>query len=192
MIGARGIVKADFNGVRRAVRTANIKSLKAAGAYIRGAAMRRIKRSKRPSLPGQSPHTAAGRLKRSIAFDAGTTNVLIGPTASGIGRVGALHEMGGIVPPSMQKKRRANNWKIKLGGHGPISIQGNVVGFAKLRTGRMVAAAKRIAPQAETVLANGSTGKAATRHYPARPFMRPALESARPYLPAIWRDSVGG
>ena len=125
--------------------------------------------------------------------------------------VANLHEFGGT--PKKKKPRTTkyrNNWRLQIGGHGPIEIGPlrmvkrrnqrvlSRVYFAKLNTARMVAKSKSIAADAEAMLIaerlNDDETIAAiygnNPKYPPRPFMGPALIKAQPYLPQMWRNSI--
>ncbi|MCX7804799.1 MAG: hypothetical protein N3A38_06365 [Planctomycetota bacterium] len=182
-------VKDETKNVRKAVRLAMIDSLGRAGAYVRGIARRSIKVSPEYSKPGKPPHTRQGRLKRGIlyAVDRAIQSALIGPSASAVGRIGSIHEFGGTETRS--KKARAPNWKLEVGGHGPIQYEpGGKPKFAKLRTEAQVERAKKIVESLPPSL--GGPGTRRARRYPPRPFMGPALERARPRLARFWARSV--
>lgn len=199
--------------VKRAAGRAEIKTYPQAGRMIYRIARNSVRRKKNKnahSPPGTPPFTHTGALKRSIRFAATDKDVVVGATLSGIGTVANLHEFGG----TRQKKKRTtkyrNNWKLQIGGHGPIEIGPprmvkrrnqrilSRVYFAKLTTANMVDKSKAIAAEAEAMLiaerreddeliaaVYGDNPK-----YPPRPFMGPALIKAQPYLPAAWRNAI--
>jgi len=79
------------------------------GAYVRGIAKRSIRRRanrRKSSPPGRPPYTHTGAIKRAVLFAAGADDVLIGPSASVIGRIGHTHEFGGIEPAQKRKPQR--------------------------------------------------------------------------------------
>lgn len=80
-----------------AVKYANRKSLRRAGAYVRKIARNMIHRSRKSSAPGNPPNTRRGQLKRSILFglDEDARGVVIGPAKSIIGLAATPHEYGG-------------------------------------------------------------------------------------------------
>lgn len=199
--------------VKRAAGRAVIKTHQQAGAMIYRIARNSIQRRKNKNLhspPGSPPFTHTGALKKSIRFAATNDNVVAGPTRSGIGLVANLHEFGGRPRNRKRKTGFRNNWKLQIGGHGPIEIgprrwvtQGNKkvythVRFARLETAKQVARAKRIADDAEKVLIaerieDGELENmvfGADPVYPPRPFMGPALTKAAPYLPPLWRNAI--
>ena len=171
-----------------ATKRAGHKALIRQGAYVRGIAKRKIRRRKSTkiySAPGTPPYTHTGALKKSIVFAAGTESVLIGPSYSEIGRIGHTHEFGGT---ELAKKSRLkkNNWKLEVGGHGPIAMRGGKVVIGRLYSSTQVARAKRIA---QDVPAGMTIGKP-RRKYPPRPYMGPSLADARLKLSEFWRGSV--
>lgn len=177
--------------VLRKVTAGSITSLGRAGAYIRGIAKRSIKVSPEPSAPGRPPHTRKGRLKGAIlyAVERQLQDVVIGPTASTVGRIGQTHEFGGTEPPKKRKGRKAN-WKLEVGGHGPIAAGPGGPVVVKLTTDRQVARAREIAASLPPAQAAPASKKA--RNYPPRPFMGPALERSKDRLPRLWANSVKG
>jgi hypothetical protein len=189
MITPRVRVNDETHRVIKAAKAGTITSLGRAGAYIRGIAMRSIKVSPDPAPPGHQPHTRKGRLKRGILFavDRAALAALIGPTASAVGMIGRTHEFGGTEPPKRRRGRRKR--AIELGGYGPIRVEGRPV-YIELRTPEQVSRAQEVA--ATLTPAERALGATSTRRYPARPFMGPALERAKPRLPALWANSVKG
>ena len=196
MIGMKTGYRMDAKKVIVATRNAAAPTLARQGAYMRGIAKRLIRYRKNPNInapAGSPPYTHKGQpLKRSIIF--GVTenrqSVLIGPTAQVIGGIGATHEWGGIEGPKTYKRdpiRRAN-WKLKIGGHGPIRFVGGKFYFAKLRTDAQVSRASRLARYASRVPIK--TVRIGSRTYPRRPFMGPALTIALSRLPGFWRGAV--
>lgn len=206
--------KADWGKVARAVRSAMPKVLMRQGAYIRGVAARSIRRvanKLRYSAPGTPPYTHSGKLKEGIEFAGEENRVLIGPRASWIGRLGALHEFGGVVPGRAESEQVVN-WRLVAGGHGPIEIRNGVVVYAKYRSDRqiqrglgLIYTQSRIGGRQklwsmtdinDSIPANLSLwrvlGARPTKRYPARPFMGPALAIARERLPGLWANSITG
>lgn len=209
-------VQKDFNKVLRAAERANDWALRRAGAYVRGIAQHSIGKSKQSSAPGKPPKTRKGLLKKAIIFavDKKGVNVLIGPSASWIGKIGATHEFGGTEPPKQYKNAKVDsfgnpikvpgtNWTLGPGGFGPIAFvgvagtrdaagkfisQSSSMRYAHLFTMAQVRRAQRIAK--EQVPALRFAGKART--YPKRAFMRPALNATQHKIPDFWYQSVRG
>jgi phage gpG-like protein len=90
MIVVRVKTKKSLDRVRAKAKQGSFKSLGHAGAAIRLAARRSIRRRKTASMPGSPPSTRRGRLKQSIRYV-----VLIGPAYDIIGTAGKAHEFGG-------------------------------------------------------------------------------------------------
>ena len=191
MVGIR--VKAWMNTVkvRKKTKASSIKSLGRAGAYIRGIARRSIKVSTEPSKPGKPPRSRKGQLKNAILYsvEKGRTRVVIGPTASEMGRVAHTHEFGGVEKPKKRKARKSN-WKLRVDGHGPINVKNGKPIVIKLKTEGQVARAKRVAESLPPSM--GGIGPRKPRRYPARPFMGPALKRSKARLSRIWANSVRG
>jgi hypothetical protein len=76
-------IKTKFNGkkVMSTARKANITNLGHAGAAIRLAARRSIRKANGPSTPGTPPHTRKGRIRNAIKYAVVTSkqSVVIGP-----------------------------------------------------------------------------------------------------------------
>jgi len=191
MVGIKATATLKKEAVLKRVRRASITNLGQAGAYIRGIAKKSIKVSPKPAPPGKPPHSRKGQLKRAILFAVEKVpgRVLIGPTATDVGRIGHTHEFGGTEPPKRRKVRKAN-WKLEVGGHGPVrkGAKGPVVG--KLRTQAQADRAKRIAESLPP--SQGGPVSKKVRKYPPRPFMGPALEVSKARLPKFWANSVRG
>ena len=183
-------VKRQFFHARWVIRYAERAArgvLRRQGAYLRGVARRLIRRRKAwtAAPPGQPPYTHTGALKRSILYAMGRDNVVIGPTATGIGRIGHTHEFGGVEAAVSAHNRKAN-WVLALGGHGPVAVDADGTPVvAKLRTTRQVQRARRLARTFPHEVVPGKP----RRRYPPRPFMGPALRIAEPKLPEFWRDA---
>jgi len=213
MIKYRAKTRMNTQAVKRAAGRAAIKTYPQAGRMIYRIARNSIRRKKNPkahSPPGKPPFTHTGALKRSIRFAATDKDVVVGATLSEIGLVANLHEFGGTPKKKKRTSKYRNNWKLQIGGHGPIEIGPprmvkrrnqrvlSRVYFAKLTTANMVAKSKAIAADAEAMLiAERLEDEELTASiygdnpkYPPRPFMGPALIKAQPYLPPLWRSSI--
>jgi len=191
MIDVKVKVKGETGKVLRRAKAGSIKSLGHAGAYIRGIAKRSIKVSKDPAPPGHQPHTRKGRLKKAIFYgvERERQGVVIGPTVSSVGQIGHTHEFGGTEPPKKRKDRKAN-FRLDVGGHGPIDVEGGKPVVVRLKTDRQVARASEVAGRLPPSM--GGPESKRPRRYPPRPFMGPALEISKARLPRIWANSVRG
>lgn len=91
-------VKSDLRQQRitRAIERANQGWLNSVGYLVAMTAKKSIKRSKKASRPGSPPTTKRGALRRAIRYRVTSDReaVLIGPTYSKVGEVGAAHEHG--------------------------------------------------------------------------------------------------
>lgn len=195
MLEVQMSVTFDSAKVQAATDKARRTVLKRQGAYLYKVARSKIKRRKKPSSPGMPPHSPTGALKKSIRWASDDKVATIGPVKRAIGMVANLHEFGGTRPYLPEKRRRRNNWKIEIGGHGPIETM-PTMRFAKIRTmqqlRRTINIGTAIDPQEmETILMEKqaiAAGKVAV--YPPRPFMGPALKDSAPRLAEFWKDSI--
>ena len=191
MISAKVTIKNNGRNVLRKAKAASIMSLGRAGAYIRGIAKKSIKISPLPAPAGKPPHSRKGQLKRAILFavEKAPGRVVVGPTVTDVGGIGHTHEFGGTEPPKKRKARKTN-WKLEVGGHGPVRKGAKGPEVAKLNTQAQVDRAKRIAESLPPSQGGPVSKKA--RKYPPRPFMGPALEVSKARLPKFWANSVRG
>lgn len=209
-------VKIDFDIMKIQGKTKRSlkKPLMRTGAYLRGLAKKSIGYRENKhihSKPGEPPRThvkPGGKkgLKNSIWFAADDSDVVIGPTRSGVGLVGKTHEFGGIEKRSTN--RRTPKWKLYIGGYGPIRLDwsGNAT-YAKLRTHAMVARAELVASEiiarrqlAENAKEQKKLLEALSRNrkprkvskYPKRSFMGPALAIGKQKIPEFFRYFLEG
>ena len=178
------------------------------GAYLRGIARRLIRYRSNPntrSTPGSAPYTHGWKaLKLSISFAvaADSSHVLIGPAANWIGDLGALHEFGGMRRTSVVPERYRKN-QYKIGEVGPVSTRryktavisrhrkpdsdplGGHVAWIRIKSARQADHASRLAQRMAR-----SAGETRNAKYPARPFMRPALNIGLERLPYFWRNAI--
>ncbi len=121
----------ETKAVEKAVEKASYRNLGHAAASIRKAAMKLIRRSKRPSKPGKPPRTRKGALRRAILFDVDEhqLSAFIGPAESRVGTAGEAHEFGGdymgadfparpFMGPALEEAapRMLDSWEGSLGG----------------------------------------------------------------------------
>lgn len=196
-------VKDDTAKVAKRAKRAYPATLSSAGAYVRGIAKQSISRkAKKPNPPGKTPNSPTGHLRTAIAFSVIREEkaVVIGPTYTEIGMIGRTHEFGGTEKPKTPPAAR-QNWRIEIGGYGPIRMDGETAVVGRLNTAAQVERARELAPAAmeaaevrymDALMAYWTTGRSKIRHYPARPFMGPALLRAKERLPKMWADSVKG
>ena len=187
--------KLNTQRVKRKVDEGTFRSLAHAGAAVRLIARRNIRQRKTASPPGQPPHTRRGQLRRAIlyAVDRKSKSVVIGPSINLISKIGRAHEHGGVEYPA---KTRKPNWRIQIGGHGPIpNPRGKIqlakytASFIKILTPAQLEKVQQFVTELppQIKLTQVPPRRAV---YPKRPFMRPALEKLRTRLPTFWRTSV--
>lgn len=114
--------------------------------------------AKPASQPGTPPHTHTGIFRRDIvyAFDSGSSSVVIGQFMQGGAWLASLHEFGGT------EQLQGWAWVPRWSG----SYRAGIIGY--WRTGRR--------PRNTSRWAQTSFRKTAV--YPARPYMRPAMDRA--------------
>ena len=97
MIGTKAKTSLDARKVVQAAKKGGIVSLGHAGAAIRLAARRSIKKSPKASAAGTPPNTRKGRIKNAIkyAVEATLQSVVIGPDFAVAADSGKAHEFGG-------------------------------------------------------------------------------------------------
>lgn len=192
--------KPDWDRIRRERYHGSIRSLGHAGQEVRRLSRKKIKTSKKKHAPkGQPPRTRRGQLKKAILYDVdkSSESVIIGPSTHLISKIGAAHEHGLTEKPKRRAKPPDANWKLEIGGHGPIPAddrRGSV--YIRIRTKRQLRRVKRWAGsrgKTNRRFANvrkqpKPVGKA--RKYPKRPFMGPTLEEITPRLSKFWSGSV--
>lgn len=96
--------------------------------------------------------------------------MIVGAAHSVIGEVGKIHEYGGVEYRSKVK----SNWRLTVGGHGPVAVYNGRPVMVRLQTQRQVDRAKRIKRRFFPWV----TVKRIRRQYPARPYVRPAVNKA--------------
>ncbi len=177
----------DKQKLKKKAETATFTSLSEAGGAVRKTAKRSIRKRKKASKPGSPPNTQIGMLKRVIRYDVtnNRTVVAIGPVNEIAGRIWNLHEFGGTAT----KRRKLKPHRFKVGEHGPIRVKhhGIKTSFARIRL-QTSAQANRATRLVEEE--NERRGDNKPRHYPKRPFMKPALDTNRSRLPSFWANSV--
>jgi phage gpG-like protein len=177
----------DKRKLKKKAETATFTSIREAGGAIRKTASRSIRKRKKASKPGSPPNTQTGMLRRVIRYEvtSNKTEVIIGPVNEIAGRLWNLHEFGGVAT----KRRKLKPHRFRVGEHGPIRIkqQGNKTKFARieLRTAAQANRATRLVAEE-----NERRSDNKPRHYPKRPFMKPALDANRSRLPMFWANSV--
>ena len=175
--------KSRFNqrAVKQRSDATSLDALYKAGAYVRTAARRKIRKNKKASRPGQPPHTRQGQLRRAILFavDDHDHSAWVGPSASLISDIAKYHEFGGV------QVRKSKRKEYRVGGVGPVDVREGKPNFAFLKTQQQVEKARFI-----DRLAWPDSSLIKKRKYPARPFMGPALEASVKQLSKIFSVSL--
>lgn len=181
-------VKTHFDSklLKKKVDQASFRSLGHASGAIRLTARRSIRRSKKPSQPGKPPHTPTGALKRVIryAVDSQKTEAAIGAVNEYSKTIWHLHEFGGT---SRKRLRLLKPHRFEVGQFGPVRKTGKRFTRARLMTEAQARRATRLVEEENT---QRTAESRILRRYPARPFMRPALDANRKRLPKFWENSV--
>lgn len=189
-IGFRLRQHINWGAVAGRARSASSLPLSRAAAVIRLTARRSIRRRGRrsaPAAPGQPPKTYRGRIRRAIVYavDRERQNAVIGPDRRIIGRIGHVHEFGG------REKRRGSNFKIAIGGHGPIGMRTNKKSgklglvVVRLKTAAQVQRAEAVNADYDRHLKSKPPAV-----FPPRPFMGPALHKQINTIPRHWRGVI--
>jgi len=128
MIGVEVKTQDNTNRVKEATWKAAFRNLQHAAAVVRRSAIALIKRSKKPSQPGEPVHTRAGLAKRAILFSAEQESAVVGFSYDAIGIGMQAHEHGGrrgdnvyperpTMQPALEKNvgRFASDWRASIG-----------------------------------------------------------------------------
>jgi len=163
----------DKQKLKKKAETATFTSLSEAGGAVRKTAKRSIRKRKKASKPGSPPHTQTGMLKRVIRFSSKDS------CSACSAKTKASKRYSSLIKPH----------RFKVGEHGPIRAKqhGSKTKFARieLRTAAQANRATRLIAEE-----NERRSDNKPRHYPKRPFMKPALEANRSRLPTFWANSV--
>lgn len=187
--------------------------LKRTGAYVRKVVQNLIrKRKKKAAPPGHAPfyhgHRGPGGLtfKQSILFEADSYSVAIGPQDNRWKDFGGLHEFGGTRSRKLLNPKKMER-RYRIGEVGPVStgkfkrqrrniggnfrgftdpLDGSPVVFIRLTSKRQIEHARRLnrRMQKQYFSQNGMA------KYPARPFMGPGFQLAKPKFAEFWRDAI--
>jgi len=98
--------------INRLMSQARKRALMKAGQFLRRAARTGIRRSSKPSSPGQPVHTQTGFFKEAIRYeyDTGMNAVVVGP-AYGDPDIMRLHESGGSRQLVEWSRRGSKKWR---------------------------------------------------------------------------------
>lgn len=98
MFSATATIEDHMSRVRDAAKKASFERLGHGAASIAKTAKASIEKSKKPSSPGDAPHTrgkGGHNLRGAIRFDSNAIDAVIGPIASFVGQAGEAQEFGG-------------------------------------------------------------------------------------------------
>lgn len=199
-------------GVQRAVDRETPETLQEAARYTWRIARNLIKHRANPdkaSKPGTAPHSHRNKtnsgFKRTIAYaPADKKTALIGPqlVRGGLTNIARVHEFGG----TQVVKETAPGLEdgVDIGDEAPVSNRyltrkdsvirkdphndpktGRPVFWIKIRTKKQKEHSKRLYSRMRR-----KYGKKVRANYPARPYMRPTLQLAKPKLSRFWYNSV--
>ena len=174
----------DSQRVMQAVDAAKRTNLSKQGAFVRTAARSSIRKRKRISEPGQPPSSHTGLLRDFIffAYEPFTQSVVIGPAKTNqvffdddmrpiTGTVPEVLEYGGRI--TVVEEWNGSRWRRR-----DLRRMGAVSDVAALRGSRA------------NVFNGGRPIRKRVVTVKARPYMNPALVSAKEDLAKVWKDSV--
>lgn len=159
------------------------------GAYVRRSARQSIKKRKKPSLPGNPPHSHEGSLKRllNFYFDKVTKTVVVGPEikSNSSGAPNTL-EFGGASVKSPKNVDR----KFKVGDFGPIRAVQDATGrevfvWTRLKSGKQCRRASELYKR--YIVSKWRVIKVAPR-----PYMNPAMMKNLHVAPYCFKASLRG
>lgn len=106
MIGVKVKVEDRLHKVAKAADKAAFQNFRHAAASISKDAKASLDKAEGPSAPGSPPHTHKGTyLRRAVRYAADKEGAVIGPMASVVGEVGAVHEFGEVFKGSDFEER---------------------------------------------------------------------------------------
>jgi hypothetical protein len=176
------------------------KALSKAGAFVRTAARSSLRRRKGPSSPGSPPSVHAPSGERAslktilFAYDAQRDSVVVGPvklnqvnfkTDGGRISIPALHEFGGELGIREWKFTALDERTYEMVRDNPTAANFLDVWSRRDLRWRMTS---RKRPWSLMTL--GVQTRMRKAKYPARPFMRPALESVSDRFSDLFRDCI--
>jgi hypothetical protein len=154
------------------------------GSYVRRRAQTSMRRRKGgTSAPGSPPFAKVGTLRKLLFFgyDEATRTTVVGPAGFGKrpGEVPQVHEFGGTLPPGTMGLWTA---VARLSPDARIRIIRDAQ-RAKMRFRDYVRQHRHQYPEIDAV-------DSKPRRYPARPYMRPALEAELPKFAGLFRATI--
>lgn len=203
----------NTHAVERAVSKSVPKTLTQSGRYIWGIARSLVKNRSNPdisSMPGTPVHShksgASAGFKKTIVYALAPDkkSVVIGPknVSGGLTDLARTHEFGGSMRVNIVDPELFNG--VKIGAVAPVTwkhlAKADVIARKDSRhdpkTGREISWV-RVRTRSQAAHATRLYRRLVKKYpvkqnavYPARPYMRPALELGRPKLSSFWKNSV--
>jgi hypothetical protein len=176
----------DKRKLKKKVETATFTSISEAGGAIRKTASRSIRKRKNSSKPGSPPNTQTGMLRRVIRYEVtnNKTEVIIGPVNEIAGRFGTCMNSVAWQP------------SVASSSHIAFELASMVRSESSNTEARPSLRGSNCEPQHKPIEnsldceENERRSDNKPRHYPKRPFMKPALDANRSRLPMFWANSV--
>lgn len=158
----------DRTVVKKGMDRATHRALSFAGGLTRKIARRSIRKRKKPSEPGKPPSSHTGDLREGITYhyDPVRKTVIVGPRKFNQRDIVAGKWTSGTIPQVLEE-----------GGRIGIVEQQILAG------GKWFRVDKRFR-------ANDKPKRVRTVAIEPRPFMAPALDTARPLIASKWKDSI--
>lgn len=176
------------------------KALSKAGAFVRTAARSALRRRKGPSSPGSPPSVHAPSGERAslktilFAYDVQNDSVVVGPvklnqvnfkTDGGRVSVPALHEFGGELGIREWKFTALDERTYDMVREYPSMMK-----FVDVWSRRDLRWRMTSRKRPWSLMNLGVQTRMRKAKYPARPFMRPALESVSDRFSDLFRDCI--
>jgi len=179
----RTLVRFDDDRIRKQLDRAERRNLFRAGKFTRTTAKRSVRKRKKPSKPGNPPHSHVGTLRKLIfyAWDLTSRTMLVGPFRT--------------LPTGGRRNRtrmvdRATGAEVLEKGGSVIRTVPKPRGTRRKQTGRMTR--RRVRRIREEYKRRGHqedlTQKLVT--VAPRPYMSAALVKTMPRFPKLWSNSI--
>jgi len=169
----------DRDAVKKSLGAKNATILSRMGSFVRRTARQSMRRRKKPSEPGTPPSAHSGKdfprgplLKKLMEyqFDPASKSVIVGPKGIIGKQAPSLQEFGGV------KIIKTRIFTEKSG---------------RRATPRQAETFKRKIADGSLTLTNRPTSQRSV-HFPARPYMRPALVAELPKFPTLYAGQITG
>jgi hypothetical protein len=181
-----------------ALEKARYKALYKAGAFVRRRARSSMRRRKRASAPGTPPsaHATEGHSIKTIlyAYQGESDSTIVGPVqlnqvnytmAGNRTSIPRLHEFGGDLAIREWKFEALDQRTFDIVQQYPSAFNWSQEWNRRDLRWKMAARKRKW-----TLVNFGVKTRIRNAKYPARPFMRPALEAEAPKFVELFRDSI--